>query len=169
MLAIIPAALFLFFGRSERGEETTPARQLCDNSFCLRLPSGWDGRTERGGTAGRLVAAPFRLPSWVGEHKEGNIAIPERRFVILVTNFDAGYLFGWPRANTLAVSPQGLQAEPQWAIGDRSFVKTAATFRGRSVNVLVQFADPKPSDDQFASVNRVLATFRPAPPPIITS
>jgi hypothetical protein len=169
LFVVIPAALLIFFGMAERSEKTMRERQLCGNSFCLRLPVGWDGRTERGGTAGRLVAAPFRLPSWVGEHKEGIIAIPEGRFLILVTNFDRGYLFGWPRAKSLAVSQTGLRAEPEWATGDRSFAKTAATFRGRSVGVLVQFADSKPSDDQFTSVNQVLATFRPAPLPVDTS
>lgn len=167
ILVIIVAAL-LVFGLFERGVTTTRGRELCDNSMCLRLPAGWDGRTESGGIAGRLIAAPFRLPRWVGQHEQGVIEIPEGRFVILLSNFDRGYLFGWPRTETLAVSRRRLRAEPKWAIGDRSFTKTAVTFRGRSVDLLVEFADPKPSEDQFASVNRVLATLHPAPPPVIT-
>jgi hypothetical protein len=167
LLVVIVAALLVF--GLERGEKPTRGSQLCDHSFCLRLPAGWDGRTEHGGTEGRLIAAPFRLPSWVGQHKEGIIEIPGGQFLILVSNFDRGYLFGWRRTKRLAVSKLRLQAEPDWAIGDRSFVENGATFRGRSVDVIVKFADSKPSDDQFASVNRVLATFHPAPLPAITS
>ena len=74
---IILAAL-LVVRPFEQGGKTTRGRQLCDNSFCLRLPAGWAGRTEAGGTAGRLVAAPFKLPSWVGEHKGRNHRDPRK-------------------------------------------------------------------------------------------
>jgi hypothetical protein len=167
ILVIIFAAL-LVFGVFKRGATTTWGRELCDNSMCLRLPAGWDGRTEHGGPEGRLIAAPFRLPDWVGQHKQGIVEIPEGQFVINLSNFDRGYLFGWPRTEVLAISRRRLRAEPKWAIGNRSSARTDVTFRSRSVSLLVQFADPKPSEDQFASVNRVLATLHPAPPPAIT-
>jgi hypothetical protein len=142
--------------------------QLCDNSLCLRLPADWDGRTESGSWS-RLITAPFTLPGWVGQNKEGVIAIPRGRFVISLSHSDRGVLVGLPQATTLAVSPGRLRAEPTWMPpGDKSFINTNVTFHDRSVDVLVQFADPQPNQEQFGLVNRVLATLHPAPPPVPT-
>ncbi len=90
-------------------------RQVCDNSSCLLVPAGWDGRSDSGSIAGWLTTAPFTLPDWVGRHEQGVIVIPKGRFVISLLIYDRGYLYGWQRVKTIGVSSH----EDQFATANR--------------------------------------------------
>jgi hypothetical protein len=150
--------------QSERG---TSGSQVCENAFCLKLPAGWTGQTAYGGGSNQIIAAPFTLPP---VHQGGGIvSIPRERFIIIVSVYGRGYLLGWPRRQTLAISAD--QLKPQAAIipsSPRSVADALATLGDRSFEVWVQFRDRHPSESQIASANSVLATLHPAPPPPIT-
>jgi hypothetical protein len=150
---------------SERG---TSGSQVCENAFCLKLPAGWTGATAYGGGSNKIIAAPFRLPP---VHQGGGIvSIPRERFIITVSVDRRGYLFGWPRRQTLSISSDRLKPQPKIIEGSpRSAAYSRATLGDRSFEVLVQFRDRHPSESQFAAVNSVLATLHPAPPPRVTN
>jgi hypothetical protein len=154
---------------SERG---TSGSQVCENAFCLKLPAGWNGRTDYGGGANRLIAAPFTVPSWTGNHEseQAVISIPRGRFVIIVWVHGRGYLFGWPRRQTLSISSDQVKLQPTSIVGSPGWAAhSLATLGDRSFEVWVQFRDRHPSESQFAAVNSVLATLHPAPPPRVTN
>jgi hypothetical protein len=145
-----------------------PGRAFCDNSLCVRLPPGWTVRTDYGGTAIRIIAAPFGLPNWVGCNHEGVIDIPHGRFVLMVVHSDRGYVDGFRRVRMLSVSQEHIMLEPSWNQGSRSFVTRNVTFLDRSVSIAVYFADARPTSDQVDLANEVLATAELAPPPPVT-
>jgi hypothetical protein len=151
-----------------RSNSRTTFHELCGNSLCLRLPSSWSGRIESG-SADQLIAAPFMLPSWVGQHEQGVISIPQSRFFIVVFVYQRGYLLGWPRKQTIAISADRLKLQRAQRGEPRSVAQTMVTFRDRSLSAWVWFRDSRPSQSQLAAVNRVLATLHPAPPPRTTS
>jgi hypothetical protein len=163
VVASLSAAVVGVVVAAREGE--APGRSFCDNSMCLRLPQGWSGAVDHGGTASRLIAAPFRLPGWVGNNREGAIDIPRGQFVLMLLHFDRGYRFGWARARTISVSRGRLRLEPTWSPGAWSVSTRAVTFLGLAVNVAVYFADSGPTTNQFDRANAVLATADLAPPP----
>jgi hypothetical protein len=114
-----------------------------------------------------MIAAPFRLPAWVGGpgHHEGVIGIPHGQFVLMVVHFDRGYLSGSPRVRTLSISRRRLRPQSGSSPGSRSQAMHNVTFLGRSVSIEVDFADARPTQDQFDRVNEVLASAHLAPPP----
>jgi hypothetical protein len=151
--------------KSERG---TSRSQLCENAFCLNLPTGWTGETAYGGGSNQLIAAPFALPP---VHQGGGIvSIPRGRFVITVWVYGRRYLFGWPRRQTLAISSDHLKPQPKLpsAGWPRSAAHSLATLDDRSFEIWVEFRDRHPSESQFATVNSVLSTLHRAPPPPVT-
>jgi hypothetical protein len=85
----------------------------------------------------------------------------------MITTSARRYDYGWDRAKRIAVSPGALRQDEQ-ALGRRSLAVRNVTFRGRSVSVGVQFADSRPTNDQFSTVNRILATAYLDPPPPFT-
>jgi len=154
-------------GIFEGGGSAGSGRTVCEG-VCLRLPAGWTAGTLVGGRSGELSAAPFKLPSWVreGEQRKGVVEIPKGQFVIMIGTSARGYEYGWDRVKRIAVSPDSLRQER--APGHRSFAVRNVTFRGRSVSVGVQFADSRPTNDQFSTANRVLAGAYLEPPPAYT-
>jgi hypothetical protein len=174
ILAAVLAILGVTFGALaatgvfEAGGSAGSGRTVCEG-VCLRLPAGWTAGTLVGGTSGELSAAPFKLPSWVreGVQREGVVEIPKGQFVIMITTSARRYDYGWDRAKRIAVSPGALRQDEQ-ALGRRSLAVRNVTFRGRSVSVGVQFADSRPTNDQFSTVNRILATAYLDPPPPFT-
>jgi hypothetical protein len=153
-----------------KSERRAAGSQLCENAFCLTVPAGWTRATDYGGGSNQLIAAPFRLPSWVGNHEKGAISIPRGRFVITVWVYGRRYLFGWPRRQTLSISSDHLKPQPKIPIAGtpRSAAHSLATLDDRSFEVWVWFRDRHPSGSQFATVNSVLSTLHRAPPPPIT-
>jgi hypothetical protein len=151
---------------SERG---TSGSQVCENAFCLKLPDGWTGATAYGGGSNQIIAAPFTLPPI---HQGGGlVSIPRERFIITVSVYRRGYLFGWPRRQTLAISADQLKPQPVIVVpsSPRSAAHALATLGDRSFEVRVEFRDPHPSESQLATVNSVLATLHPAPPQRVTN
>jgi hypothetical protein len=150
-------------------ERKTSGSQVCENAFCLNLPADWTGETAYGGGSNQIIAAPFPLPP---VHQGGDIvSIPRARFIIIVSVGRRGYLFGWPRRQTLAISADQLKPQQQVIIpsSPRSAAYARATLGDRSFEVWVDFRDPHPSESQLATVNSVLATLHPAPPPRVTN
>jgi hypothetical protein len=160
------AAAFAFGAfESERG---TSGSQVCENAFCLKLPAGWTGATAYGGGSNQIIAAPFPLPPI---HQGGGlVSVPRGRFVINVSVYRRGYLFGWPRRETLAISADQLKPQPVIVVrsSPRSSAHALATLGDRSFEVRVDFRDRHPSESQLAAVNSELATLHRAPPARVT-
>jgi hypothetical protein len=150
-----------------RGKATVSGHQVCENAFCLSLPSGWTGATAYGGGSNQIIVAPFTLPP---VHQGGGIvSIPRERFIIIVSVYRRGYLLGWPRRRTLAISADHLKPQPVIVPSSpRSAAHSLATLDGRSFEVSVQFRNRHPSESQLATVNSVLGSLHPAPPPPVT-
>jgi hypothetical protein len=165
--AIVLGAAFAF--GAFQGEVMASGSQVCENAFCLNLPAGWTGETAYGGGSNQIIAAPFPLPP---VHQGGGIeSISRERFIILVSVGRRGYLFGWPRRQTLAISADQLKPQQQVIIpsSPRSAAYSRATLGDRSFEVSVDFRDAHPSEGQLATVNSVLATLHPAQPARVTN